>query len=53
MDVNASASEGSGGSGVCIGAWRKEDSYYEVADKLRMVSCGYVEKSLSDKWIFG
>lgn len=29
-----------------IGDWRKEDPYYKVGNVLRIVSCGYVEKSL-------
>lgn len=38
-------SEGSGGSEVFIGNWRKEDPCYTVTNKLRVVSCGYVEKT--------
>lgn len=44
MNVNDSVSEGLGGSEVCIGNWRKDDLCYIVADRLRIVSCGYVEK---------
>lgn len=49
MNVNASASEGSGRSGVSTGDWSRKDPCYKVAKKLRIVSCSYMEKKVSDK----
>ena len=49
MDVSASASEGSGRSGVCVGDWSIKDPCYKVAKKLRIVSCSHMEEKVSDK----